>query len=158
MDLSDGSDSTYHNMVLTEISGTVILPAMSWRCLTSDPVHPALSNRCYNGQIYLIDISGDLLFLGTDRGFEVLSLANPGAPARLGYDFFPFLRDGSGLSPAIDGDTLYLGWSDRSSIEISIAGMMGYSISDPASPRLLAHYERRTRKFSTWNSPRNCAF
>lgn len=75
----------------------------------TDPVHPVLSNRYYNGQIYQIDISGDMLCVGTDRGVEVLSLANPGAPALLGYDFFPFLRDGRGMSPAIDGDTLYLG-------------------------------------------------
>lgn len=124
----------------------------------ADPVHPALSNRYYNGQIYQIDISGDLLCVGTDRGVEVLSLADPGAPALLGYDFFPFLRDGKGASPAIDGDKLYLGWNERSFLGISVAGLMVYSISDPASPQLLAHYEKQDSEVFDVEVAKGCAF
>ncbi|HOC69136.1 MAG TPA: hypothetical protein PKO23_10015, partial [Candidatus Hydrogenedentes bacterium] len=94
-----GGDSTHQDMVFNGNFGYSNFGFELAVFDFTDPVHPALSNHYYNGYIYQIDISGDLLCVGTDRGVEVLSLADPGAPALLGYDFFPFLRDGKGASP-----------------------------------------------------------
>jgi len=114
----------------------------------TNPAYPTLAYTYYSGPLCVIDVSDGLACVGTDRGFETLSLANPVAPARLGYDFFPFMRDGQGISPVIDGDKLYLGWGVRPrqtyDADVSGGGVMVYSIADPADPQLLAHFESAT--------------
>ncbi len=76
-----------------------------------------------------VEISGDRLYVSSDRGLSVLDVSVPLAPVEIG-----FYEKAGAARFSVVGTTVYL--------SLGGSGMQAVDMSDPANPVLLAHYFR----------------